>query len=82
MTDMVTAIFGTLKAGIELWTHKDKMKYLEEVLDLEQKFYEEDNREIRDNSVLDRLEFRLCILAQAFAAQVSATNVGVRQKTA
>lgn len=74
----MTALFGALESGFELWIHKDKMKFVDELAELKQAYYDEYNRTPRDNAVLDRIEFRLRILQESFSAQIRAQELGLR----
>ena len=67
---MIGALFRVLGAGLDLWAHKEKHKYIDKLLKLKKDWYEEINRplEARDNAALDRIERELRELGEAFAA--------------
>ena len=71
---MIESIFRALGAGLNLWTHKDKNKYLDKLHKTKKAFYEEYNKSMPDDAVLDYLEFELCVLADSFAAQAGTPN--------
>jgi hypothetical protein len=65
-----------LETGLSLWLHKEKTKYVDKLMDLKRKYYEEINRpaDLRNDAVLDSLEFELCVLALAFTSSVGKPN--------
>lgn len=69
---MFTLILGILEAGLSLWQSKEKRKYIDELLELKQRYYEELKKapEDRNAAMLDNIEFRVRILGLAFAADV------------
>jgi hypothetical protein len=74
---MFLALLETLSAGLTLWDHKEKTKYVDAVTELKRKWYEEyqKHKSIRDNAVLDNIELELRIVATAFAATVGNSKV-------
>lgn len=71
---MIESLFTALGAGLQLWGHKDKMKYVNKKLELERQYYEEFNKDISDDAVLDNITFELQLLVKAFNSQVIVTN--------
>jgi hypothetical protein len=57
-------------AGLNLWNSHEKTKYVDEKMAIEKDFYDEWNKPLdqRSDAVLDRLKFRMRVLATAFAA--------------
>ena len=64
--DLAAALIQSLRFGLSLWNTKESRKYLDEVLDLEKKKYEElkKPKHLRDHGYLDNIDNRLCIIAQ------------------
>ncbi len=69
---MFTALAKALGAGLSIWEHKEKFKYVDQLLKLKKEYYAEDNKapSERDDAVLDNLYFQLCLLSDSFAASV------------
>lgn len=65
-----------LLAGLQLWNHPEKEKYVEEILDLKIKWWAEMEKPqgVRDNAFLDRIEFRLRSYANSWAATIALEN--------
>lgn len=72
---MFESLAGALEAGLSLWSSKESRKYLDEVIRLRKEYYEEDNKERPDMARLDRIEFQLCNLCEAFSAKVRKSNI-------
>lgn len=69
---MFETLAETLSAGLQLWLHKEKTKYIDKLIDLRRKYREEFNKSDahRSDAVLDNLEFELRILAVTFTSAV------------
>lgn len=67
---MFSELAGALHAGLSLWEHKDKTKYLDKLIRLEKEWYEETNkpREEQSDAELDRIEFELRLTARGWTA--------------
>jgi len=65
--DTITALIQSLKFGLSIWNTKEGRKYLDEVINLEQRKYNEENKpeHIRNHAVIDNINNRLCIIADA-----------------
>lgn len=74
---MFLALLETLSAGLSLWEHKEKNKYVDAVIELKRKWYEEYSKDPadRNHNVLDNLDVELRIIAAAFAAAVGKQKV-------
>ena len=72
--DYINIGLGLLEAGLKLWQHKDKNKYLDKTIKLKRKFYEEYNKETPDMAILDNIEFELWIISQGFIAKIGEKN--------
>ena len=61
-----------IEAALTIWVSKEKRKYIDEKLAIQKAYYEEQNKppELRNDAVLDGLEFRLRILTSALAADM------------
>lgn len=64
--DIATALIQSLKFGLSLWNSKESRKYLDEVLELEKRKYEELKKpeNLRDHGYLDNIDNQLCLIAQ------------------
>ena len=73
---MFEVLARCLASGLELWVHKEKTKYIDELIALRKEYYEESNKDpsVRDDAVLDNLEFKLRVLAIAFSSGASKQN--------
>lgn len=69
---MFLVILELIKVALDLWASKEKRKYIDEMLSIQKDYYEEtakpDNQ--RSDAVLDSLEFRAKILAQAIIKDI------------
>lgn len=67
--DIAAALIQSLKFGLSLWNTKESRKYLDEVLDLEKRKYEENKKpkHLRDHGYLDNIDNRLCLIAESTA---------------
>lgn len=66
MSSIVTALFGLTKHALGIWETKLARKYLDEVIYLEQKYYDEENKDEnkRNHAFMDNIITRLCLIAQ------------------
>lgn len=71
---MVTIILQLIASALSIWDSKLKTKYIDEKIAIEKAYYEEQNKPQPDDAVLDRLEFRLRILAIGVAADIGLTK--------
>jgi len=71
---MVQALILALKSGLSLWESKESRKYLDQVLKLERKIYEENSEERPDMARLDNLNFQLCIISEAISSDLVKKN--------
>jgi hypothetical protein len=78
MTALITALFGSLEAGLSIWQSKDARKYLDRVIKLREDWYEEYNKERPDHAVLDNLELELLIICKSFNSQARISNTAVQ----
>lgn len=67
---MIGSLFKALASGLSLWESKEARKYLDELMDLKAKWYEEYNKEISDDGVLDSIELKLQLLCDSFTSQI------------
>lgn len=65
---MIEVLFGVLLQGLKLWNTKESTKYLDEVIELQQRWLDEYNkpRSKRSNANLDDIEQRLHIISKHF----------------
>lgn len=70
---MVELILKLLASGLSIWDHKEKNKYVEEKMNLEQLWREEKAkpREHQSDARLDNIEFRIRLLAESFAGAIA-----------
>lgn len=73
---MTESLIKALEAGLSLWDHKEKRKYLDQLISLKKEFYAERNkpREIRSNAILDDVRLRLRILCDSIATAIGAAG--------
>lgn len=74
---MFLALLETLTAGLSLWEHKDRNKYIDAIKNLKEQWYEEYKKDPadRNHNVLDNLDVELRILCAAFASAVGKQKV-------
>jgi len=72
---MIEALVKTLGAGLSIWQSKEKRKYVDKLIRLKREYYEEYNKEVSDDSVLDGLVFELELLGIAFASKVTESDI-------
>lgn len=66
---MISSLLKVLGAGLGLWEHKEKMKYIEEMIQLKQEYFDVKNSMPIDDDKLSRIEFRLRVLADSFSSK-------------
>jgi len=71
---MVKLLFETLLTGLSLWESKESRKYIDRLIKLKGDWYEEYNKEIPDDNVLDLIDSELRIVGEAFINQAGAAN--------
>jgi len=73
---MFEALLTVLGAGLSIWEHKEKTKYVDKLMSLKRDWYEEYNKpdHIRSDAALDNIEFELRVLSLGFASEVGAKN--------
>lgn len=69
---MILQIISLLSAGLTLWGDKEKNKYIDKLIELKKKYYEESNKleTERDDAVMDNILFELKILSDSFVTSV------------
>lgn len=74
---MFLLILQLLEKGLELWTLKEKRKYIDKLMTLQTAYRIEWNKPEgeRSRAALDNLEFEIKILAQAFLVESGGANV-------
>lgn len=70
---MVESLLKVLGAGLSIWASKEKTKYVDKYLRLQREYYEENNKHISDDAVLDNIRFDLELLSSAFSSKIGAT---------
>ena len=78
---MFELILGLLKTALDLWLSKEKTKYIDQMMSLKQRYYEEYNKpeSERSDAELDYLLFELRNLAIAFTAQAGIKDLADQQ---
>lgn len=71
----VAALIESLKTGLSIWDSKLRTKYIDEVIKLEKKFYEEYNKERPDMARLDNIDFRLQLISKGFSSEARKANI-------
>jgi hypothetical protein len=72
---MLDSIFKALAAGLSIWEHKEKNKYVERLMDLKRRYREEWSKapELRSDAVIDNITFEVKLLVDSFATSVADT---------
>lgn len=65
-----------LGSALSIWNHIEKNKYLDRYTKLKKEYYEESNKPMPDNSVLDNIEFDLFLLGNSFNSTVKGSQTG------
>lgn len=71
---MTAAIFKLLGSALGIWEHKEKTKYIDKMLALQREYYEEINKEISDDAVVDNIERELIVLVNALESRIANDN--------
>ncbi len=73
---MVTAFLNVLYAGLQLWTSKEKTKYIDQLIELKEDYYAEYKKDpvYRSDARLDNLLFKMQLVGTGFAAAVGVEN--------
>lgn len=73
---MIEVLFGVLLQGLKLTNSKESTKYLDEVLELQQRYQDEYSkpRGSRSNANLDAIELRLELISKHFIASFGAKD--------
>lgn len=71
---MIETLFKVLNSGLELWSSKEKTKYLDKLLSLKRDYYNELNKAERSDATLDHLEFEIKLLADSFVISSNKKN--------
>lgn len=71
---MINSFMKSLGAGLSIWEHKEKRKYVDKLMKLKRDYYEESNKDISDDAILDNIEFELELLGIAFSSKVTQKN--------
>jgi len=66
---LIDLLLNTLAAGLTLLNTKESQRYLKQLAQLKQDYYEEYNKEISDDNVLDTIDIKLRIIGEAFINQ-------------
>lgn len=74
--DYISVILSLTDTGLKLWQQKDARKYIDQLIELKQEYYNEINKpnELRDDACLDRIEFRIKLLCESFTSSVGQSN--------
>lgn len=69
---MTAAIIELLSAGLSLWQSKESRKYMDRLIGLKKAYHEEWIKDVsvRDDSVLDSIEFDIKLLCDSFVSSV------------
>lgn len=71
---MVELVLGLLGSTLSLWESKEKTKYIDKYIKLQREYYNEVNKEIFDDAVLDNINFELRLLGEALNSAIAKTN--------
>lgn len=73
---MISTVLGLLESGLNLWSHKEKNQYVDELMRLRKGYYNEINKPVRerDHALLDHIRFDIELLALRFKARSSETS--------
>lgn len=77
---MITAIIALVTAGVNFLDDKLKTKYIDEMIQLKQQYYEEQNKPDADWAVLDNIEFRMRNIALGVAADLAIAHAQAQSK--
>lgn len=79
---MFEAILALLTSGLNFLDDKLKTKYIDEMIDIKQQYYDEQNKPDADWALLDNLEFRMCNLTLGVAADLNLANAKAKSSQA
>jgi hypothetical protein len=74
--DYISVILSLADTGLKLWQQKDARKYIDQLIELKQEYYNEINKPegTRDDARLDRIEFRIKLLCDSFTSSAGQQN--------
>lgn len=77
---MFSALAQALGAGLSLWNTKEQRRYVDQLIAIQKEYRAEDNKDpaLRSDAVLDDCEFRLRLLAIAFASEAGKPNPAIK----
>ena len=69
-------IFAVLEQGLTLWNSKEASKYIEQVIKLKSRYYEEYNKplNIRSDVAMDSIMLHLKIICESFVHSAQSEN--------
>lgn len=75
--NIALVVLEVLKAGLGLWQSKEKRKYIDRLMKLEKRLYEEEARpyDEKDMAVIGNIHFDLMLLARAFAQDAGSNTI-------
>jgi len=73
---MLESLFKVLGAGLSIWEHKERRKYIDELLRLKKEYYEVYNENPRDHGRLDVIEHRVRTIGEVFSSSVGKQDIG------
>lgn len=68
---MIDLVFKLLASGLSLWESKEKTKYIDQLIALRKDWYEEYNKDNRDNARLDAIEYDIKLLCDSFTTAIT-----------
>ncbi len=73
---MFESLLTVLGAGLSIWNNKERTKYVDQLMSLKRRYYEEYNKsaEYRSDAILDGIQSELYILASAFSTSVGKSD--------
>ena len=67
---MISSILKLLGSALSIWEHKEKNKYFDRYVKLENKYYEEYQKDKPDHSTLDNIERELLLLVDRVSSEI------------
>jgi len=66
---MVESLIKVLETGLSLWNTKESRRYKKKVLELKKDWYEEFNKPISSDAVLDNIGLQLRLISDSFSSE-------------
>jgi len=68
---MIESLFKIVETALTIWESKERRRYVDRLLEIKSKYYEENNKPRPNMAVLDNLEHDLKLFSEAFNSETT-----------